>query len=110
MQCTLTSGDLTPRHPRAYVRAPAPTKEKTGMQMDNGVPADRIAGAVWRKSTHSAPGGNCVELAALPEGGVAVRDSHRPSGPALIHTRAEIAAFLDGVRGGEFDGTSPEAR
>lgn len=78
------------------------------MQIDNGARADRIAGAVWRKSGRSAPGGNCVELAALPDGGVAVRNSRFPSGPALVYTRAEIAAFLCGVKDGEFDGMAPD--
>lgn len=78
------------------------------MQIDNGVRADQIAGAVWRKSGRSAPGGNCVELAALPDGGVAVRNSRFPSGPALVYTPAEIAAFLGGVKDGEFDGMAPD--
>ena len=34
---------------------------------------------------------------------VAVRDSRDPRGPALIYTRAEIAAFLAGAKAGEFD-------
>ena len=38
-----------------------------------------------------------------PDGAVAVRNSRHPSGPALVYTRAEIAAFLAGVRDGEFD-------
>lgn len=74
------------------------------MQFDNGVRADRIADAVWRKSGRSAPGGNCVELAALPGDVVAVRNSRFPSGPALIHTRTEIAVLLGAIKDGEFDG------
>lgn len=57
----------------------------------------------WRKSIHSNPSGNCVELAALPGGGVALRHSRHPSDPVLVYTRAEIAAFLAGVKDGEFD-------
>jgi hypothetical protein len=57
----------------------------------------------WRKSSASNPTGNCVELAELTGGRVAVRNSRHPSGPVLVYTRAEIAAFLDGVRAGEFD-------
>lgn len=61
------------------------------------------ATVAWRKSSASNPTGNCVELAALADGGVAVRNSRHPDGPALVYTRAEIAAFLLGVRAGEFD-------
>jgi hypothetical protein len=57
----------------------------------------------WRKSTVSNPSGNCVELAELADGTVAVRNSREPAGPVLIYTRAEIAAFIQGVHRGEFD-------
>ena len=57
----------------------------------------------WRKSSASNPTGNCVELAELPDGEVAVRNSRHPAGPTLVYTRAEIAAFIRGVRAGEFD-------
>jgi hypothetical protein len=57
----------------------------------------------WRKSSVSNPSGNCVELAELADGGVAVRNSRHPAGPTLVYTRAEISAFILGVQGGEFD-------
>lgn len=57
----------------------------------------------WRKSTASGPNGNCVELAVLADGGVAVRNSRHPTGPHLTYTRAEIDAFVRGVQAGEFD-------
>jgi hypothetical protein len=63
----------------------------------------RLTGVTWRKSSASNPSGNCVEMAALADGAVAVRNSRHPGGPALVYTRAEIAAFLTGVRNGEFD-------
>jgi hypothetical protein len=37
------------------------------------------------------------------DGGIGVRDSKNPNGPQLSFTRAEWAAFVAGVRGGEFD-------
>ena len=61
---------------------------------------------IWRKSSVSNPSGNCVELAELADGTVAVRNSREPQGPVLIYTRAEIAAFLEGVQRGEFDDLS----
>lgn len=60
-------------------------------------------GLTWRKSTASQENGNCVEMAALPTGEVAVRDSKNPQGAVLTFTRAEVDAWLDGARRGEFD-------
>jgi hypothetical protein len=73
----------------------------------NGIPATELEGVVWRKSHHSNPEGNCVELAALPDGSVAVRNSRHPEGPALVYTGAEISAFVRGVKDGDFDGLLP---
>jgi len=57
----------------------------------------------WRKSSHSNPSGNCVELARLAEGSVGVRNSRHPDGPTLVYSPLELAAFFAGVRAGEFD-------
>jgi hypothetical protein len=59
--------------------------------------------ARWIKSRHSNAEGNCVELAALGDGDIAVRNSRDPDGPALVYTPAEVAAFLAGAKEGEFD-------
>ncbi|MGH3800217.1 MAG: DUF397 domain-containing protein [Pseudonocardiaceae bacterium] len=72
-------------------------------QITNGMPTTRLPGVTWRKSRHSNPSGNCVELAELPVGGIAVRNSRHPSGPVLIYARAEMVAFVQSVKDGEFD-------
>ncbi len=69
----------------------------------NGMAAADLEGVRWQKSRHSNSQGNCVEFAALPDGSVAMRNSRFPDGPALIYTRAEIAALLLGAKDGEFD-------
>ncbi|HEV2347334.1 MAG TPA: DUF397 domain-containing protein [Actinocrinis sp.] len=61
------------------------------------------AGLSWRKASASNTNGNCVEVAAMSGGGVAVRDSKDPGGPILRFTAAEWAAFAEGMAAGEFD-------
>ncbi|MBN6035899.1 DUF397 domain-containing protein [Amycolatopsis sp. 195334CR] len=65
--------------------------------------AELLADARWRKSSRSGALGNCVEVAPLATGEIAVRNSRFPAGPALVYTRAEMAAFLAGAKDGEFD-------
>jgi hypothetical protein len=73
-------------------------------QLTDGVPAALLAGVTWRKSKHSNPDGNCVELAGLATSVIAVRNSRHPNGPALIYSRAEMAVFIQAVKTGEFGG------
>lgn len=74
-------------------------------QITNGMPATLLRRATWRKSSHSNPSGDCVELAKLENGEIAVRNSRHPGGPALIFTRAEMAAFIQGAAEEEFAGS-----
>lgn len=75
-----------------------------------GTPVSQLDGndgLNWRKSSYSGGGSNgggqCVEAAALPDGRVAVRNSKRPEDGAVLFTRAEMLAWVRGVKAGEFD-------
>jgi hypothetical protein len=58
----------------------------------------------WRTSSFSANNGaSCVEVAPLPEGGVAVRDTKDRSLAPHAHSATAWRAFLGAVREGEFD-------
>lgn len=57
----------------------------------------------WFKSSHSSGQTECVEVAWLDGGGVGVRNSKNPTGPALIFTPGEWDAFTASVTDGEFN-------
>jgi Domain of unknown function (DUF397) len=53
----------------------------------------------WMKSSYSGGSGdNCVEVAALSEGGFAVRDSKDTDGPVLGFSADEWRAFVRTVK------------
>jgi hypothetical protein len=63
------------------------------------------AGTAWRKSSFSngnGGGAGCVEVAVLPGGEVAVRDTKDRSRTPHCHSAPAWQAFLAGVRAGEF--------
>lgn len=57
---------------------------------------------MWIKARASMASGACVELAQVDDM-IALRDSKNPEVAPLYYTVAEITAFFDGVRKGEFD-------
>jgi hypothetical protein len=74
----------------------------------NGTDTRSLTGLTWIKSRRSGPtGGNCVEVAFLPDDQIAMRNSRHPEGPALVFTRAEWDAFLGGAQDGEFGRPGP---
>jgi hypothetical protein len=64
---------------------------------------DDFACVAWKKSTRSNGSGECVEVAELADGQRLVRDSKNPDGAVLAFGTAHWAAFLAGVKSGEFD-------
>ncbi|MER5872452.1 DUF397 domain-containing protein [Streptomyces sp. NPDC002044] len=59
-----------------------------------------LIGARWRRSSRSTGMNNCVEAAALGGGLLAVRDSKRADGPAVLFTGPAWDGFLAQVRAG----------
>lgn len=71
--------------------------------MIGSVPAkDLPPDLTWRKARASTLA-NCVEVAELADGAVAVRHSRDVAGWVLVFSAAEFAAFLDGAKRGDFD-------
>lgn len=57
-----------------------------------------LTSAQWRKSSHSgAQGGDCVEVAGVG-GGIALRDSKDPGGPALMLDRGSWRRFTAQIK------------
>ena len=59
------------------------------------------SGLTWIKASRCHATNACVELAAAGEQ-IAVRNSQRPD-THILYAHAEISAWLDGAKRGEFD-------
>ena len=73
------------------------------MSHPNGTRAADLGPVTWRRPAAAPTDGESVEFAVLDDGQVAVRNAGDPEGPVLVYTPAEIAAFVDGAKKGEFD-------
>jgi hypothetical protein len=66
-----------------------------------------LAQVQWRTSSFTdsgtSNGGSCVEVAALPDGRIAVRNSNHRDAGVVYFTRTEVAAWIKGIKAGEFD-------
>lgn len=60
----------------------------------------------WLRSSSCTGNATCVEVAALPDGGFAMRDGKDPSRPHLMFGPSGWTEFLSGVRAGEFGAAS----
>jgi hypothetical protein len=67
------------------------------------VARDDAEGARWRKSSFTGGNGECVEVAGLQDGEIAVRNSNRREAGMVLFTKGEMAAWIKGCKAGEFD-------
>lgn len=65
-------------------------------EIRNGVLADELPNAVWRKSRSSGAVGNCVELTWF-DGQAGVRNSRDPRGPVLVVPSSMLVSFVTGT-------------
>ena len=56
-----------------------------------------------RTSSFSGNNGICVEVAALPYGHIAMRNSKHPDDGTILFTHAEVNAWISGIKEGELD-------
>ena len=70
------------------------------VEVYNGMPAVSLDPNSWRKSSFSGAVGNCVEIAPLPDGRVAVRNSRDPDGPGLVQPKLGLVALIASIEVG----------
>jgi Domain of unknown function (DUF397) len=73
------------------------------MELINTCSQSEEPASAWRKSSFCGSAANCVEISALPDGIIAMRDSKNPGGPSLVLDSEQWTGFLRSVRAGEFD-------
>lgn len=56
---------------------------------------------IWRRPSSCPSGAACIEIAALPDGGAAIRDGKDPQGPELRFSAAAWTQFILAIKAGE---------
>jgi hypothetical protein len=65
--------------------------------------AGSVSNPTWRKSSFSGPQGDCVQLAALDNDEIGLRDSKLADASPVLHlTRDQFKGLVAGVKAGEF--------
>lgn len=70
-------------------------------ELDPAWVESQLRDARWQTSSASSGGTNCVEVAFLDRGIVALRDSKNRDRPPHLFTDSEYNAFVDGILRGE---------
>lgn len=74
----------------------------TDLKQMSGLPSSEFPDDLeWKKAFKSNPSGNCVEIAAMRDGHMAVRDSKNPAGPVLVFNQTEWDVFKGAMNSGE---------
>lgn len=70
----------------------------------HGVSLGDVSQSSWQKSDFSNMNGSCLEVSRLQSDRIGVRDTKdNGTGPVLVFTGPEWAAFLAGAKEGQFD-------
>ncbi|QFQ97290.1 DUF397 domain-containing protein [Streptomyces phaeolivaceus] len=70
-------------------------------ELDPAWVESQLRDAQWQTSSFSSGGTNCVQIAFLDDGIVALRDSKNPNKPAHLFTDSEYDMFVSGIMHGE---------
>lgn len=78
---------------------PGDSRDRFGLR-DEPTPVTQLD---WRRSSLCGAHGSCVEVAATPDGGVAIRNGEIPGTASVLYfSPDEWEAFVAGVKAGEF--------
>jgi len=64
--------------------------------------------ARWRRSSYSGDTGDCVEVALLPSGRIAIRDSKDPAGVVFEVSISDWQSFISWVRESGLSSAPPQ--